>query len=76
MSYVNKVDGYFIRLSNGDYLSVFDLDIVKEKTMEVTKLKELLKDCRDELDKYDSYTDFNEVGRYKLLIKINEALKW
>lgn len=41
MSYVNKVDGYFIRLSNGDYLSVFDLDIVKEKTMEVTKLKEL-----------------------------------
>lgn len=42
---------------------------------ENAKLKELLKDCRDELDKYDSYTDFNEVGRYKLLTKINEALK-
>lgn len=46
-----------------------------ERTMECVKLKELLKECREEMNEYDYYTEFNEVGRNKLLTKIDEVLK-
>ena len=47
-----------------------------KKILEKNKqLKQLLKECREELDMYDTYTDFNEVGRAKLLTKIDEVLK-
>lgn len=55
------------------------IQVLKKRLVEVTeenaKLKELLKECRDELNEYDSYTEFNEVGRNKLLTKIDEVLK-
>lgn len=67
------------RLKENIHSMLFTDDVIQERyekaSEENQKLKELLKECRDELNEYDSYTEFNEVGRYKLITKINEGLK-
>ena len=47
---------------------------IQELREENQKLKELLKECKDELEGFDNISEWNEIGRGKLLTKIDEVL--
>ena len=48
-----------------------ELELRKENA----KLKELLKECRKEIDEDMNYSERNELGKLRLIEKIDEVLK-